>query len=173
MEDDRGDELDLVLDRALRSYSAEEPWPGLEERVEKRARVQAPRHGFQWAWAAALAAVPVLVVLAVMIVQRRVQPLQPVASAPAPPPMTAVQREPATPGAPKASHPVRPSLVQAKLPKAKTFPEVSAMTAEERALVTLAVRLPPEVREMAMAAPASPEPIRIEGLKIEQLEESR
>ena len=41
MRSDEGDERDRLLDEALSSYSAEEPRPGLEQRVLNRIHAEA------------------------------------------------------------------------------------------------------------------------------------
>ena len=61
----RGDELDRVLDAAIAKYAAVEPRTGLEERVLANLRSAAPlANGAWWRWslAAALAAVLLIVV---------------------------------------------------------------------------------------------------------------
>src|SRR5688572_29212603 len=142
MRNEWDEEQDRILDSALATYSAPDPRPGLEKRVVAKLLWQSPRH----AWPRWAVAVPMLAGM-LAIVAYWIRPAAPHASAPqrvaqsALPTKHIVQARPATAVA-KAVRPRGASASRPGLPKASAFPSPSPLTAEERALVRLAVGNP-------------------------------
>jgi hypothetical protein len=163
MIDKRDDELDRMLDEALASYSAQDPWPGLAQRV--MARLEPKERAAWWRWA-----VPALalggVVAAIVIHSSR--------PVPAPVRVSQIQAVPA-PLAPRPearAAQVRPKRLRVKPaapPRREVFPTPSPLTEEERALLQLVTRSP-EVLDEALALRArQTEPLAIEPLYIPPL----
>jgi hypothetical protein len=150
------DELDRLIDDALAGYVNAEPRVGLETRILRRVEGGARRAWWRWVWA-----VPVLASFAAwMLVPPREERLELTARVVMPP-------APAVTGA-RPRPVVRPAR-PAEPPKRPLFPTPAPLTAEEQALVTLAVQHPEALRQMASSNRSWTEPIHIEELKIEPL----
>lgn len=134
----KDDELDRILDSALASYSTQEPWPGLTQRIVARLEPGRRAGWLRWSLPLAAAAGILLAVLwwggserpAVAVVPEvpKTQPAQPVTAAVAVPPQRHQQAA------------KRPALARRRV-----FPTPSPITEEERALLRLVTSSPPEV----------------------------
>ena len=168
MRSDEGDERDRLLDEALSSYSAEEPRPGLEQRVLNRIRAEAGARRRAWAqWYIAIPALCLLAVVALVGWPRREPapaPRRPVAQAPEvkkPVVVPTRMRKPAR----------QPRTRVAGLPKLEQFPSPSPLTEEERALLEFVMRSPKDAQAfLGDVEIQSVEPIRIEEIHIEPLQ---
>jgi hypothetical protein len=160
--------LDRILDQALRSYAAQEPRAGLEKRV--LARMGSRRRG--WRWVAALAAATATAAMVLWVREPA-----PVAHPPSGGPAVVARMErvePATPPVPVRAPVAAPRQKRAKppLPRREVFPSASPMTAEERALVRLALRAAEERAAVRPPERLELEPVRISSIVIERLPET-
>lgn len=137
----RGDELDRLLDGALKQYGAVQPREGLEGRILARLRSQSaePASHAWWRWVTAATAVAALAVIISMASGPHAKPQPRVA-----------QHPPASPAVPKlgstseprpAIHPpkhrwhaARDAQVAKALPKLDQFPSPQPLTEAERRL---------------------------------------
>jgi hypothetical protein len=167
MVDNGPDDIERLIEKALASYAAAEPRPGLDARVMARVRVEGRVHRWwRWAWPVAAAATAVLWFV-----------LAPRPARHTAPPLVARSAE----GVP-AHPPVRAKLQPARraararvaaVTKRSQFPTPYPPTAEERALLAWATRNPDLVRELAQQLRRTEEPIRIEPIQIEPLEDNQ
>jgi len=141
MQEDK-DRLDLLIDSALASYTSRSAPLGLEARVLRRIRTEGVGPGWPvWRWILVAAACCLLAGLAVWI--RR---------APAPAPV--VQRS-------AVSKPPVPTLQ-----RRRAHPTASALTPQERALLTFVNDAPEQVLQMS----GPMQPLEIEPLSIDMLD---
>ncbi len=134
-------ELDDLIDRATKSYAAEEPRQGLEQRIVQRVRAEGRRGSFISWWFAVLA--PVFVVVVFLVNGRHGDEKPPV-----------IRRAEFALSVPAAVPVPAPVLVrQAKrvkvLPRALVFPTPRALTEQERALMAFVAFGIPERRDLA------------------------
>lgn len=160
MRDEPKDELDSILDGALRDYSNRQS-VGLEWRVIARlhstSSMSRSRWWIGWALIPVALAVIALVVNTASHERPKVQPQPSVARVvqlPAPPPSVPVIAK----AAPKS----------AKAPRPKRVPEPETLTPGERALLRFARRDPEQAREL-FADSGQIKELTIEPLKIEAL----
>lgn len=171
------DELDILLDRALESYAAAQPRPGLEQRVMANVRAAGKRGRWRLAiWVPALAAVCTAVVLAALALRA------PRVTIPAPePPRVVARQQPAA--ASPARAPVQASRPKAgraatvavrrpaPLPKLEQFPSPAPVSEEVRALLEWTRKSRELARQvLASTEPKPTEPIQIKELTIPPLE---
>lgn len=173
MASDERRDLDQQLDDALRSYAAEAPASGLEGRV--LARVRRGSSAWLWAGAVAVAAAAAFVMIffqrpfyvlvpSAPVREATVRPVTPVPLRPAQRPITRAKIEQAK------GQKVKIEAPKARAPKLPMFPSAPPLTAEEQALVQLALQAA-KAEEAAPAPPPKPlEPIRIAGISIEPLQ---
>ena len=167
MRNDGPDELDRILDSALASYSARQPWPGMEQRVIARL----PRAKQRNIWLRWMIPAPVLAAVLTMIVywvkpeaarvnvpQRVVESMAPVEHYVQPPPTTVVRKAARV----RKSHTVQPAV----------FPIPSPLTAEERALIQLAASNPEVLENAQVSRQQSNQPLTVEPIDIQPLEKS-
>ena len=152
------DELDQLLNEALATYSSAEPRPGIQQRVLRHIRTAAaPRR--PW-WQLAAIAVPALATLWLISIHHAVPVQAPAPPATLPPPVIAHVDPPV---APVPQRPVRTRRREA-------FPRPAPLSAEERALVALAIQFPQQAPELVKPAEPRPiEPIEIPKLEISPL----
>jgi hypothetical protein len=159
------DELDGLIDGALRGYADASPLEGLEERVLYRVHAAGPPRRLAWPllFAFAVPALAVLV-LALVVLPSWWNPPPPTAS---PAPIHAALNLPvfrSRSPAPRRIHPSR------ALPKQPCFPSPVPMTDEERVLAAWAGRAPQEVSQaFADLRKRSEEPIAIQPLAIQAI----
>lgn len=134
------------LDDALRTYSAQPPPAGMQERILGRAR--SPKRPF---WIVPLAAG---LLLGIAFWPSSEPQVQRAIALPQPPAVEPIRSQPAAP-------PVR----RATRKRPAQFPAPAPLTAEERALLVLVQRSP----EAAPSLSAAVVPIRIDELQIEPL----
>jgi hypothetical protein len=185
------DDLDLLLDSALKTYADASPNDGLEHRVLARIAAtrkapepeQAPRRWLPWAIALPLAAGVLLIFLAAPkaknspsqhaqnTLEAKHDPGTPVQNQPSP---AFGSAEPQNPGSrvPRARS---LSSVQAtetaRLPKQDVFPTPQPLTSEEQALVVFVARAPQQEREAVAEAQLQIEsPISVAAIHIPLLE---
>lgn len=166
------DELDNLLDRALSSYSVQEPRWGLEERLLNRIRAAGAARRFAWLrWAVAIPALACLLVLMFTFrVERDSNSNTPQEVRTAAIPLDAAPDTLRT--NPEIPKPVRRSgAKRLPFPKREQFPAPAPITDEERALMTFVARAPDEAREVLIEArKRDAEPIQIEEIQIEPLQ---
>jgi hypothetical protein len=167
------DELDQLLDEAIRSYAAAEPSPDLAARILRQAQMQAPssRRGWKLVLAVAL---PLAVTLTAFVFAGRMNlpaPPAPIASQPPTPSI-------ATPKAPEALAVAtsKPAPVRHHVRAARSWarPLPPPYSKEELALLNFVQQHPKEAAEIAEAqeqdvAPLKSQPITISHLEIEPL----
>lgn len=182
MASDEYNELDKVLDSALSGYSAQEPWPGIEDRILNRIRNEGARRLFAaFRWRAVLAGAAGCLLLAAVLFRHAADPsstaLAPVPPRPIEPPRAELQaataaQEPRPRPRPESTR-NRQIAERSPLPKRQVFPTPSPLTAEERALLAVISRGPERVRETLTYAQTSvPKPIQIEPIEIQELQNS-
>jgi hypothetical protein len=153
------DELDLILDEALASYSLREPRLGLAGRVMARVTLSNTASPVRWWWVL----LPVAAALACLAItlrppQHHETPLP--ARASTPPPVVIVKTAPTRPSRPKS----------VRLPKRERFPSPAPLTPAEQALVAVARQSPEAAAHLAQPdAPLVIEAIDIRPLQIDGL----
>jgi hypothetical protein len=171
------DDLDLLLDSALKTYAESEASPRLEQRI--LARIAAEPSSAQrsrwlhWAVALPLAACLLLIVLFVsqhrepsQIAHESSAPSSPVSVLRAEPNPAQVHRGRTRPPLRTAS-PVLVAGRNAPLPKLDVFPTPQPLTAEERALVVIATQTPVPLRKALVEAQSQPDaPLHIAEINI-------
>lgn len=174
MGNDEPDAVERVLGEGLARYAGQEPLAGLEQRVLDRVRGEgaARRAGFRrWGFIAAGVAVAALVAAAVLwMTPHPPEAIPSLARVMGPPPDLASSNQ-----APRMAdaRPVKKHRIAAGLPRRRQFPTPAPISSEERALLALAARAPDLARRaFAHSKPLSIEPIRLEEIKIEPLENS-
>ncbi|MGO9094276.1 MAG: hypothetical protein ACLQGV_03560 [Bryobacteraceae bacterium] len=159
------DELDDLIDGAVRGYADASPLEGLEERVLYRIHAAPAARRVPWTRRLGVAA-PALaaLLLAVVVLRSWWKPLPPTVN---PVPGHATLNLPvfnSQSPAPRRIHPSR------ALPKRPSFPSPVPMTDEERALAGWARRAPQEVSQaFADLRKQSEEPVAIQPLAIQAL----
>jgi hypothetical protein len=175
MNQNKGDNLDRILDEGLATYSSREPWPGLEERVLSRVASAAEakrRRIWRWVFLAIPAAACLLVALSVDWRKPEVGLVQ------VPNQVAKVRSEPPVRQDPPAPAPL--PRVQKRVPvkkivpapsqiaKRDLFPTPVPLSREERALISLALVSPMEAPPVfGESTPIQVEPIQIEPLEID------
>jgi hypothetical protein len=190
------DDLDLLLDSALTTYADPGPDSGLEQRVlsamaaaqtaGERRRLGRPRRWWP-AWAIAVPVAACLLVLWLSIPRSVHAPsIQPQASQ-SHPPLSSPGSHVASGSRPPAhralrehdpirvTHAVPSTMASASgtspLPKLDVFPTPKPLTAQERALLVVAIKAPPQAREaMVEAQEQNNGPHRIAAIHIPPLE---
>jgi len=154
------DEIEKILDEALTRYSSVEPLAGLDQRILNRVRESGarPRH-ILWPWIlAGSSAVVAGLLVAAILWTKPVPTPAPVVLAHAVPAITFV-----APPRPQ------PDLL-AGLPKRREFPTPAPITAEERALLTLAAQAPNQTLEAFRDLEhQGGKPLQLNEIKIEPL----
>lgn len=188
------DELDLLLDSALRTYADPGPDAGLEDRVLKAlTAARAPevrttwialrprRHWLPWAFALPIAVCLLLLWLSTAKTihapsapteqARHTIPAPALSPAIAPEGSTHPSRRHAGRAMVSAPPPSNGLVANAVLrPKLDVFPTPQPMTAEERALSAVAVQTPLPLREALVEAQQNDEPLHIAATHIPPLE---
>jgi hypothetical protein len=176
------DDLDLLLDTALKTYAESETSPSLEQRILARIAAEpsaAPRpRWLPWAIALPLAACLLLFVLFMSQQHRAPNQNALVPSAPSSPLATL----------PAAPHPARVRSARARppllfappvlladrnvpLPKLDVFPTPQPLTAEERTLAAIASETPVPLRIALIEAQSEPDaPLHIAEISIPPIE---
>jgi hypothetical protein len=193
MERNEWDDVDRGLDDAIRSYSNAEPPPGLENRILQRVITRQSRPFFAVApvrfYAAGVACLCLLIVLATVMTHRRQSRVVPATpkphsnvqdarKAPANMPLTASSDEarPRSADRPRtAAHTRRPRRVESNTiaEKRDTFPSPAPLTAEERVICNLnANEYAKVVREFVEFSNRNSEPLHIADIVIKPLDES-
>jgi hypothetical protein len=165
---DSHDELDQILDSALASYCAQQPRPGIEQRVIARLLQPAMRrHWLRWV-------VPVPALAGLLLITYWIKP----SASPASTPQYVVRKEPvkrdlqpspattvaqAAPG--RKVRVMRPSVV-----KAAVFPTPSPLTEEERVLVQLAASAPELLHSVQIDRQHWNQPLTVEPINIPPLD---
>lgn len=150
-------ELEQILNRGLRTYSAIEPSLGFSTRI--LARLPQPRSSRRW-W---FAAIPALATLALLWLT---PPEREMLTAPIPVPAAPAMRTPAAPRLVAMQHTHR---VSKRVVSAVTVSP--GLTTEERALAELAANHPLEAIAAFQDVPPAPiEPIRIASLEIKPIQ---
>ena len=161
----KGDELDVILDEALATYSLQEPRAGLPGRVMARvmARVHADRavSRGRWVWVAAAVALACMAIA--MVIGRGDRRSQPVVSES----MAAAEPVdgPTDPPRRDIFRTVQPGRQTASLPRRRSFPSPAPVTHEEQALLTFARQAP----QVALQLSKSDKPLEIEAIEIRPL----
>ncbi len=155
------DELDRLLDEALKTY-CEEPRAGIEQRVMAHVRA-ADRKPRTWlVWSAGLAAACGLVLLFMSPEHKTVHP-------PAAVETEALRFIPDSP-----ARVLRITAVPRRepaLPKLPRFPSFAPLTDQERLLLALVQRAPEDTKLLADGREHEIEPIQIEDIKIAPLDQ--
>jgi hypothetical protein len=167
--DDRN-ELDQILDSALASYSARHPWPGIEQRVINRLSQAKPRER----WLRWVVPAPVLAGT-LAIVAYWFRPEAPHANVPGRVVQSTVALEseiqPRTSASvARAVRVHRPPSLRPRAAKAAVFPAPSPLTAEERALMQLAVSNPEVLQHAQISRQQWNRPLTMESINIPPLE---
>jgi hypothetical protein len=155
------EELDELIGKALRSYSAAKPRPGLERRVLNRLAADRPprRRFLLWAFAAALVAI---CIFSPFITPDRTPVRQP--------PRELIPRTAALAPVLNPRIPVRRRVPS---PGQKDFWASTPLTDDEKAFLTLVERVPLQAEELLNSTGPQPiEPIAIEEISIPPLEEN-
>jgi hypothetical protein len=167
MQRDDHDELDRILNGALATYSVRQPWPGIEQRVLGRI----PQPGSCDAWMRRAVWVPVLTALVVVVAYwvsaATPRAIVPQRSAQIKPDVRHVQAAPATTAAKQVRRVV--GRVRRIRPKAPIFPTPSPLTAEERALLRIAVSDPLILQAAVDFQRQSSQPLTVEPINIPPL----
>jgi hypothetical protein len=151
MSRDQRDDLDLILDAALRDYSNVQPRAGLEQRVLRRMHAPAPRPW--WLVVPIFAAATLLVVFGTRRTDVATLSLHPPPMLPAP--LVAIAR-PVAHARPRG------------LPRLDRFPQPEPLTPGELAFVRFIQARPDQARE-ALVMSEQIEPLDIEPIKIAEL----
>lgn len=160
------EKLEHLLDGALASYGDVEPLAGMEERVLGRLEEPQPQRRPWWIWAAATAALALIVLAAVWSARPREKAPDAVKQeAPRPaiyppdrPQVVATPQRHAPPRAVRHHEPVQP-VVANNEPRLATFPAPSTPTEQERLLLRYArLTSREEVVQMAEANTLPPLP---------------
>lgn len=172
------DELDQVLDEAIKSYSAVEPSPDLAARILYKSQLHksSPRRGWKLALAAALP-VAAAVALALVLLGQWALPKPPatIASAPSTPSVVQTQPKPAkvlaSAAEPVESHRRVRKAASSRYENGKSWtrPLPPPYSKEELALLNFVQQHPKEAVEIAESQKKDPQPITISQLKIEPL----
>jgi hypothetical protein len=176
------DDLDLLLDAALKTYAESEASPSLEQRVLARIAAEpsvAPRtRWLPWAIAVPLAAC--LLVVALFFSQQHRAPIQtaltpsapssPLAALPAAPHPAQVHRA-RTRSPLHSAPPILLANRNVPLPKLDVFPTPQPLNAEERTLVVIATQTPVPLRKALVDAQSQPDaPLHIAEIRIPPIE---
>jgi hypothetical protein len=168
------DELDQVLDEAIKSYSEVEPSPDLARRILYQSQVQnaSPRHGWKLAPAFAMpAAAAAALALALLGQWAMPKPPANIASAPSVPSVVETHSQPAKALAvtaePVQAH--RRDRKAASRRKSWARPLPPPYSKEELALLNFVQQHPKEAAEIAESQKRDSQPITISQLKIEPL----
>jgi hypothetical protein len=161
------DDLDKLIDGALAGYSNVEPLAGLEGRVLGKVRVVEAARKRRRLWALAIPALAALVLIAFFVrkpqqpvpVAKVMAPPAPVVLAPPAPPVVVAQT-------PRQVVKVRKPAPSPELPKRPMFPTPSALTQDERLLLSLA-ESHPEALPGPLPADIDIKPIQIAPLDIQ------
>lgn len=148
------DDLDAILDRGLRSYSAAEPLAGMEERIIRK--IQPSRAQRPW-WMLAIPAAAALVLVWVM---------------PGPTRQVSPRKEPVIRHAVIAAAPSAPveHLTERRTHPRTTKASPRGLTPEERAMVALATQHPELALQASMERPIQPlEPLDIPAIEVPPL----
>jgi hypothetical protein len=175
------DDLDLLLDSALKTYAESEASPSLEQRILARIAAEpsaAPR--LRWLpWAIALPLAACLLLFALFLSQRHRAPNQTALTPSAPSsPLAALPAAPHPAQAHSARtrpplHSAPPVLVADRnvpLPKLDVFPTPQPLTLEEQALVVFVARAPENERRAIADTQHLEAPISVAAIHIPPLE---
>jgi hypothetical protein len=167
-----GDELDRLLDAALKQYAAVQPREGLESRILAHLRSQSAERASHawWRWFAAAAGVAALAVIITMASRPHARPQLTVAQHP---PASAADPNQAATSPPKKAverpkrrlHAVVDAQVAQALPKLDQFPSPQPLSEQEKLLASYVAVYP---RQAALLAR-----LRTEELERERIEEQK
>jgi hypothetical protein len=171
------DDLDLLLDAALKTYADSEKSPNLEQRILARIAAEpsvAPRT--RWLpWVIALPLAACLLVLVLFMSPQHREPSQtatpfapssPLATLPAAP-LPAKVHSSRTRSPLHSAPPILLAGRDVPLPKLDVFPTPQPLTAEERALVVIATQTPVPLRRALVEAQSQPDaPLHIAEISI-------
>jgi hypothetical protein len=182
MNSDDRDELDEVIDGALRAYSSADALGGLEDRVLRRVQAVGAARRSPWFYRLGFA-IPVLAAVLFAGIALRMgwnsQPLatneiqqaavsEPLSLMPGPQPIPAARVPEPKPGIGTGQRPIAPAR---SLPKEEFFPARVPITDEERALVAWVSRAPIEAAQaFADLQKRTTEPIAIQPIQIPPLQ---
>lgn len=174
------DDLDLLLDSALKTYAESEARPSLEKRILARIAAEpsvAPRT--RWLpWAIALAACLLLFVLFMSHQHREPNqtaltpsaPSSPLAALPAAPHPAQVHNA-RTHSPLHSAQPIQLADRNVPLPKLDVFPTPQPLNAQERTLVVIATQTPVPLRKALVDAQSQPDaPLHIAEISIPPIE---
>ncbi|MBV9301843.1 MAG: hypothetical protein JOY62_13770 [Acidobacteriaceae bacterium] len=165
----KGDELDQILARGLRSYADAEPRPGLEKRVINRVRETREIRSLKWLrWAISVPVFASLLIIAITFWPKRER--TPEFHASSTPVAKSVSAAPVIPKAAEAAV-RRPRSQRVLAPKREQFPTPVPLTEEERALLAFANGVPHAEEVMATQEKRMSEPLEIAEIHIEPLQE--
>jgi len=165
------DELDRIVDSAVRDFGAVEPPPGLESRVLNRVRFEEARRPWTTMWYWALAGSAALAV----IVTAWVWPQAKAPKIPSPPAVVAAKRE----SPPPVFTTTVPKRVAAAHHHARTRASSQHLSAEESALVALVSAHPEEAVSVVadlrqkLSAPFQIASLSIAPIEIKSLSEEK
>lgn len=174
MRDDGRDELDKLIDAALREYSSAGPMDGLEVRVLRRVEAGrgARRRGWMFRLAIAAPALAAILVVASSLGVKRPPPVKAPASATAgikPPAALEITAQAAPPRIRRAAR--RLSARQKPLPRLERFPTPAPLTAEEHALLAWTRSAPEQARQtFADMRTRAEEPVTVPPIRIPPLQ---
>jgi len=173
------EDLDLLLDSAVKTYAESETSPNLEQRILARIAAEPPTaQRSPWLpWATALPAAACLLLFVLIMSQQHREPNQ-ITHAPNKPAIHVGSVAP-------AATPVRSAKTRASssrsslradsnvlLPKLDVFPAPQPLTREEQALVAYAARAPKPQLQALIAVQQRPEaPLNITAIQIPPLED--
>jgi hypothetical protein len=164
------DELDRLLDAALKQYAAVQPREGLEGRILARMRsetAERANHAW-WRWLTAAAAVAALAVIITMALRPRATPQPMVAQHPSgtlPAAKLAASSQPrkAVPRPTRRVHAVAEIQVRKALPKLDQFPSPQPLSEQEKLLASYVAVYPEQAALLAK--------LRTEELERERIEQ--
>ena len=165
----RSDELDRLLDAALKQYAAVRPREGLEGRIlaRIRSRTSEPESRARWRWLTAAAAVALVVIITLALrPHAKPQPTFAQHSSTPPAPKVAAatsQPRPAINRPKRRLHTVSETQVAQALPKLDQFPSPQPLSEEEKLLASYVAVYPKQAALLAK--------LRTEELERERIEQ--
>ena len=166
----KGDELDQIVERGLRSYTDAEPRPGLEQRVINRVREAREARSLKWLrWAIVVPVFASLLIIAITFWPKREH--APEFHGSPPPIAKAVSGLPVIP---KLAETIvrRPRSQRLPLPRGQQFPTPAPLTEQERALLAFAIGTPRGQEALVSGEKRLSEPLEIAEIHIEPLANS-
>lgn len=151
-----GDELDRLLDAALKKYGAVQARPGLEGRILAQLRTQSaePASRAWWSWVSAAAAVAALALFSSMLSRPHPKPQPSVAqhrlvTLPAPKVAASSEPKPVIHRPKSLRHATRDTRVVHALPKLNQFPSPQPLSEQEKLLASYVAVYPKQAALLA------------------------